>query len=1117
MASARSLIADEDFLCSICLSVFTKPVSIPCGHNFCVDCITGFWDSSNPRCQCPLCNEAFSSRPMLRVNTTIAELIEKFKKTTQEISSAAVEEKQAGSAVEEKQAGEVLCSICEGAKLPALRSCLECVMSYCETHLEPHQRIATLKKHTLINTGEDLERRLCDKHGKLMKMFCISDKSFICHVCNSSNHKTHKTVTIEQAAKELKTQLGLKKSQRDQMIEKRQQRIEEIENSLEASRTNAAMTLSSTVSAVHDAVDYIKRSLDEFTEVIETKQGKIETEAKELIQELDREIVQIKQESTHLDAPTNKDPFMFITNFRSLSITQPKLKVLAGMTLKCPPFPAQGASLRATLMGDMSRLCDPDLKEKQQHAVDVTLDPDTANPKLTLSPDSKMVTHTDREIKHRNVPEMFDQVLAVLGKEGLSSGKFYYEVQVKDKTKWILGVVNHSINRKGRIQPSPENGHWTISLRMGTEFTANANPPVNSHLREMPQKVGVYVDYKEGEVSFYNVDTRARIFSFTGCNFTEKLLPVFGPGNNDGSENSAPLIITSVTHSIRKLGGNCFSSSLLKQNLSSKGEELHDMGSAKSVIADDDFRCTICLSVFTKPVSIPCGHNFCFDCITKFWDSSDPRCQCPLCNETFSSRPMLRVNTIISELIEKLKQTTQEKSSATVEEEQSGEVLCSICEWAKFPALRSCLECVMSYCETHLEPHQRIATLKKHTLINPVEDLERRLCDKHDKLMEMFCISDQSFICDICNSSNHKTHKTVTIEQAAQELKTQLGWKKSQRDQMIEKRQQRIEEIEKSLEASTTDSVMALSSTVSAVNDAVDYIKRSLVEFTEVIETNQGKIETEAEALIQELDLEIVQIKQESTDLDVPTGIDPFVFLTRFRSLSITQPKVKDWAGVTLKCPPFPAQGDKLRATLMRDMSRLCDPDLKEKQEHAVDVTLDPDTANPKLRLSADRKKVAHGDKKVKHRNVPESFDQFLAVLGKDGFCSEKLYYEVQVKDKTKWLLGVVNHSINRKGDIQPSAEIGYWTICLRKGTEFTASANTAVDLHLSEMPQKVGVFVDYKEGEVSFYNVDTRANIFSFTGCNFTEKLFPVFGPGHNDGGENSAPLIITFVTHNA
>ncbi|XP_019934418.1 E3 ubiquitin-protein ligase TRIM39-like [Paralichthys olivaceus] len=537
------------------------------------------------------------------------------------------------------------------------------------------------------------------------------------------------------------------------------------------------------------------------------------------------------------------------------------------------------------------------------------------------------------------------------------------------------------------------------------------------------------------------------------------------------------------------------------------------MASAESQIAEDDFLCSICLSVFTKPASIPCGHNFCFDCITKCWDSKNPEFACPLCNETFSSRPMLRVNTIIAELIEKFKKTTLEKSSGTVEEKQAGEVLCSICSGAKLTALRSCLECVLSYCEKHLEPHQRIPTLKKHKLIHPVEDLESRLCDKHGKPLEMFCMTDQIFICEVCNGNCCRSHTIVTIEEAAQVVQTQFRSQMKHTEQMIEKRQQKIKEIENSLEASRNNAGMALTCSVNAMTAAVDYIKRSQAELTEIIETKQGKIENEAKGFIEELDLEIVQLKEKTTHLEESPGNDPFMYITNFRSLGIIQPQVKNWTLVTLKWTPFPAQGARLRATVMREVSMLCDPDFKEKQQHAVDVTLDPDTANPNLRLSADRKEVTHRKRNMNPPNDPKRFDLVFSVLGKERLCSIRCYYEVQVKDKTQWMLGVVNHSINRMEE--PIPENGYWTICLRKGSEFTANANPAVNLPLRETLQKIGVFVDYKEGEVSFYDVDARVNIFSFTGCNFTEKLFPFFGPGPQDGGKNSAPLIITSVKH--
>ncbi|TNN48650.1 Pyrin [Liparis tanakae] len=127
------------------------------------------------------------------------------------------------------------------------------------------------------------------------------------------------------------------------------------------------------------------------------------------------------------------------------------------------------------------------------------------------------------------------------------------------------------------------------------------------------------------------------------------------------------------------------------------------------------------------------------------------------------------------------------------------------------------------------------------------------------------------------------------------------------------------------------------------------------------------------------------------------------------------------------------------------------------------------------------------------------------------SFSSEKLYYEVQVKGKSQWLLGVARESINRKVDITVSPLNGYWTIWLSNGNEYKAAASPSVVLSLKSRPQKVGVFVDYEEGLVSFYDVEAAVLIYSFTGCSFKEKLLPFFYPGLYHDGRNSAPLIIT------
>ncbi|KAI5608053.1 bloodthirsty-relatedprotein family, member 22 isoform X2 [Silurus asotus] len=182
----------------------------------------------------------------------------------------------------------------------------------------------------------------------------------------------------------------------------------------------------------------------------------------------------------------------------------------------------------------------------KKFAVDVTLDPDSAHPNLILSADGKQVTDGDEQQNLPYTPERFDECVNVLGKQSFSSGRFYYEVQVSGKTKWELGVVRENINRKGEIILSPQNGFWTVVLRNENQYWACAGPSVPLTLREKVEKVGVFVDYEEGLVSFYDVNSRSHIYSFTGQTFTHKLIPYFSPCFNEGGKNSAPLIITPV-------------------------------------------------------------------------------------------------------------------------------------------------------------------------------------------------------------------------------------------------------------------------------------------------------------------------------------------------------------------------------------------------------------------------------------------------------------------------------------------------------------------------------------------------------------------------------------------
>ncbi|XP_064814547.1 butyrophilin subfamily 1 member A1-like isoform X1 [Oncorhynchus masou masou] len=213
----------------------------------------------------------------------------------------------------------------------------------------------------------------------------------------------------------------------------------------------------------------------------------------------------------------------------------PELETIRKHADLAPPPVTHGAHLLFLLPRD-------NCIQSPHQCMDVTLDPDTAHPGLILSEDRKQVRYGDMKQNLPDNPKRFDTVPYVLGKESFSSGRFYYEVQVEGKEGWTLGVARESINRKKFIYLKPENGCWTVWLR-NKKYEAFTDPSVPLSLREKPQKVGVFVDYEEGQVSFYNVEARSHIYSFTGYTFTEKLYPFFYSG---ATGNSAPQVITPV-------------------------------------------------------------------------------------------------------------------------------------------------------------------------------------------------------------------------------------------------------------------------------------------------------------------------------------------------------------------------------------------------------------------------------------------------------------------------------------------------------------------------------------------------------------------------------------------
>ncbi|KAM9408777.1 E3 ubiquitin-protein ligase TRIM39-like isoform 1-T2 [Pholidichthys leucotaenia] len=543
MSAAFVLLSEECFLCSICLDVFSDPVTIPCGHNFCKSCIQQHW-STTDHSQCPMCKKVFDTQPELHINTLISE-------TSAHFRQSAVEESSSSSEKQLEKTGDVHCDVCTGTKLRALKSCLVCLTSYCENHLEVHDQITGKTSHLLTDPVDNLEDRICRNHNKPLEMFCKTDEVCVCVVCIKSDHKRHSIFPLIDEYEEKKDELGKKTAEIQQMIQERRLKIEELKESVVVSRMDTDRQKAAGVEVFTALIQSIERDLTQLTDMIEEKQKKREEQVESFITELEEEISELVKRSSELEQLSDvEDHLGFLQRFQSMNADPPtkdwtKVKVHSSYegTLRTAV-----AQLEEMLKKEMKKLNKVELKTVQQFAVDVNLDPDTANPYIDVSKNGKQVSRSDERKNLPDNPKRFLSVVCVFSKECFTSGRFYYEVQVKWKKEWTLGVARESINRKGNVNLGPDNGNWGIGLRKGSNYSAFDKPNAILSLESQPEKVGVFVNYEAGLVCFYDVDEATHIYSFTGCDFNEQLYPFFCPHANDGGANSAPLIITEVTN-----------------------------------------------------------------------------------------------------------------------------------------------------------------------------------------------------------------------------------------------------------------------------------------------------------------------------------------------------------------------------------------------------------------------------------------------------------------------------------------------------------------------------------------------------------------------------------------
>lgn len=354
-----------------------------------------------------------------------------------------------------------------------------------------------------------------------------------------------------------------------------------------------------------------------------------------------------------------------------------------------------------------------------------------------------------------------------------------------------------------------------------------------------------------------------------------------------------------------------------------------------------------------------------------------------------------------------------------------------------------------------------------------------------------------TFISAIVEDFKSLRRQTDSPQMESEQIETEVAPSDALVQQMIQARLQKVEEIRLSREHSRACLGKARAESEQALSGLWAALERCRVHVLSGMEGQQRAVDRRAEALVEELERDVKELEKGSRKSQLYS-------LPKQALLGMITDR-----GDGLDCRTSRNLVFQLEETFRGAMRDIMKKVIHQHKEYAVDVTLDPDAANNFLSVSEDGKQVTVVSE---WRNRPvntKRFNASLSVVGRSSFSSS-FYFQVQVSGKNNWGLGLARQYVNRKGKIVPSPTTGFWTVWLTNGTEYKAAEDHPVPIYLSDKPQRVGVFVDREEGTVSFYDAGARSHIYSFTGCEFNEGLFPFLSFPVNDGHENSTPLVI-------
>ncbi|XP_062399506.1 tripartite motif-containing protein 16-like [Sardina pilchardus] len=534
---------------------------------------------------------------------------------------------------------------------------------------------------------------------------------------------------------------------------------------------------------------------------------------------------------------------------------------------------------------------------------------------------------------------------------------------------------------------------------------------------------------------------------------------------------------------------------------------------------EESFTCPVCLDLLKDPVAIPCGHNFCMRCIKGCWDQEDQKgvYSCPLCKHTFTPRPVLYKNPLIAEMVEKFGKIRIPAAPPALSTAGAGDVECDVCTGRKLKAVKSCLDCLLSYCETHFKAHNELNP-RKHSVIDATGQLRERICSEHQKVLEIFCRTDQICICYLCTMDEHKGHDTVTAAAEWKNKQKHLGQTQGRFQQRIQEREKELQELRKAVETLKSSAQTAVEDSERMFTEMIRSIERRRSEVTELIRAQEKAEVSRAEGLLKRLEQEIAELKRRDAELEQLSHTEDHIhFLKNVVSVtaapcstvstSMTFNQSFSFEAVKKSVSAVKVQLEKkLEGIFKQEVAKISAAvahiEILQSSEYSCHFTLDPNTAHRNLHLSEGNRRVEWIAELQSYPDHPERFEchQVLCREGVSGCC----YWEVEWSGQWAYI-AVSYKSISRKG---AGAECGFgwndqsWSLERYSSSSRSSSffwhnsKGTKLPLVASS---RIGVHVDHRAGTLSFYSISDTMTLLHKVHTTFTHTLYPGFciGPG--------------------